>query len=114
MKGRALPIWIGLVGIAGFALFNTVFSFEQLEGDMSRLNKEILKEQNAVHVLRAEWSYLNRPDRIEALVRKLLPRLGAPAATKIGALDWFEAPPRSASITGVKGAIRPALIGGKP
>ncbi len=87
MKSTAIFIWIGLAGIAGFALFNISFKVEQLENDLSRLNAQILKEQNAVHVLRAEWSYLNRPENIEKLARKHLPDLRYPETSQIGALE---------------------------
>ena len=32
----------------------------------------IAREQEALHVSRAEWSYLNRPDRLEELARRHL------------------------------------------
>jgi len=87
MKNTAIFIWIGLAGIAGFALFNITFKVEQLENDLSQLNKQILKEQNAVHILRAEWSYLNRPENIENLARKHLPDLRYPEASQVGGID---------------------------
>jgi len=116
MKGAALLVWIGLAGIAGFALFNITFKVEQMEGELNKLNKEILKEQKAIHVLRAEWSYLNRPDRIEALARRLLPNLGSPDASRIGGLDGLDAPPPSVRATAVRagGALRLAPDRRKP
>lgn len=87
MKGTAIFIWIGLAGIAGFALFNITFKVEQLQNDLSQLNKQILREQNAVHVLRAEWSYLNRPENIENLARKYLPDLQYPETSQVGGFD---------------------------
>ena len=87
MKSIAVIVWIGLAGMTSFALFNITFKVERLESELSALNKQILKEQKAVHVLRAEWSYLNRPERIEALARKLLPHLQPPEATQIDHLD---------------------------
>mgnify|MGYP003626328927 CR=1 FL=1 len=87
MKSTAIFIWIGLAGIAGFALFNISFKVEQLESDLNRLNAQVLKEQNAVHVLRAEWSYLNRPENIEHLTRKYLPDLRYPETSQVGGLE---------------------------
>ena len=101
MKSTAIFIWIGLASIAGFALFNIKFKVEQLDNDLSQLNKQILKEQNAVHVLRAEWSYLNRPENIENLARKYLPDLRYPETSQIGGLDDLNdsTPPTLASET---------------
>lgn len=115
MKSFALIVWIGLAGMASFALFNITFKVERLESELSALNKQILKEQKAVHVLRAEWSYLNRPDRIEALARKLLPHLQPPEAYQIVDLDSLDdgaGPARPAGNILVP-HIRPALSRGR-
>ncbi|MDA0662331.1 MAG: hypothetical protein O3B08_05795 [Proteobacteria bacterium] len=93
MKSAAIFIWIGLAGIAGFALFNISFKVEQLESELSQLNQQILKEQNAVHVLRAEWSYLNRPENIENLARRHLPDLRYPETSQVGGLDDLNVTP---------------------
>ena len=116
MKGAALLVWIGLAGVASFALFNITFKVEQLEGELNKLHKAVLMEQKAVHELRAEWSYLNRPDRIEALVRKLLPGLGYPDASQIGGLDQLSAPQLTVRATtiGAGGTLRADSIRSKP
>ena len=61
MKGFAIFVWIGLAGVASIALFHITFEVERLQDELSGLNKEILEEQKAVHVLQAEWGYLTRP-----------------------------------------------------
>jgi len=86
-------VWIGLATIAGFALFNITFKVEQLENELNALNKQILKEQNAIHVLRAEWSFLNRPANIEGLARELLPELRHPQTSQIGGIEDLTNPP---------------------
>jgi cell division protein FtsL len=87
MKGVAIFLYLSLAGIAGFALFHITYKVEQLEHQLATLNKEILKEQNAVHVLKAEWSFLGRPERIEELRRQFLPNLQPLQTTQIGGLD---------------------------
>jgi hypothetical protein len=114
MKGTSLVVWVCLAGAASFALFNITFKVEQLEGELKQLNRDVLKEQNAVHVLRAEWGYLNRPDRIEALARKLLPNLGFPNATQIGGLERLDARPAATTAIGANATLRAALVRGKP
>jgi hypothetical protein len=115
MKSFALIVWIGLAGMASFALFNITFKVERLESELTALNKQILKEQRAVHVLRAEWSYLNRPERIESLTRKLLPHLRSPEAFQIGDLDSLGDSARSARTAGnvLVPHIRPATSRGR-
>jgi hypothetical protein len=114
MKGTALLAWMCVAGIAGFALFNVSFKVERLEGELNRLNKAVLKEQKAVHVLRAEWSYLNRPDRIEALARKLLPEMGVADAAQIGGWDRLDASPPAATAIGANGTLRSVLVRSTP
>ena len=87
MKTYALLGWISLVGAAGFAMFHVSFQVEQLEQALSDLNRVALNEHEAIQVLRAEWSYLNRPDRISELSRELLPSLKPPAVSQIRTVE---------------------------
>ncbi len=50
-----------------------------LEDRLAGIHRDIAREQEALHVLRAEWSYLNRPERLEDLARRHLD-LRVPAA----------------------------------
>ncbi len=75
MKTFALIVWVGLASTAGYALFNVTFRVEKLEAELSELNKQIIADQQAIHILKAEWSYLNRPQRLEKLVFQFLPDL---------------------------------------
>ncbi len=83
MRITALVIWSALVFATGAALFQIAFEVDRLEEDLTALNREIVKEQEALHVLRAEWAYLTRPSRIRALSEELLPELRPPAIDQI-------------------------------
>ena len=86
MRGRATLFWIALVAAVGFGLFHVKYKVQALEEDMARLNSGIVHEQEQLHVLRAEWAYLNRPERLEDLNRRLL-GLGPMAPAQIGTTD---------------------------
>ena len=75
MKVIAVFLWIMAAGATGYSLFWITFEVEKLEAELVRLNREILREQETLHVLKAEWSYLNRPGRLENLANELLPDL---------------------------------------
>lgn len=45
---------------------------ERLEKRYAEIQSEILSEQESIHVLEAEWSYLNNPRRIERLSQEYL------------------------------------------
>lgn len=75
MKIIAVCLWIMAASATGYTLFWITFEVEKLEEELARLNREILREQETLHVLKAEWSYLNRPGRLEDLANDLLPDL---------------------------------------
>jgi cell division protein FtsL len=56
----------------GFGLFHVKYQVMALEEELTRLNAATLREQNQIHVLEAEWSYLNRPSRLEELADRYL------------------------------------------
>ncbi|MDA0704144.1 MAG: hypothetical protein O3A96_13080 [Proteobacteria bacterium] len=66
IRGTSIAI-VALIGLIGVGLFHLTHEVRELEDELARLNRDILAEQEATHVLKAEWSYLNRPDRLEEL-----------------------------------------------
>ncbi|HYG88866.1 MAG TPA: hypothetical protein VD978_21685 [Azospirillum sp.] len=65
MKGKSALIWLGLAGVAGAVLFQTSYEVQGREETLASLNRKIVAEQEAIQVLKAEWSYLNNPSRLE-------------------------------------------------
>lgn len=92
MIGRGTWIWLALALGIGFGLFQLKYQVQRHEARLAQLNRQILESQEAIHVLKAEWSYLNQPERIEALARKYL-ALQPLAGKQFGSLD--ELPPRA-------------------
>lgn len=102
MKITAALVWISLCIASGFTLFSIAFAVEDLESKLATINRDIERERESLHVLEAEWTYLNRPDRIEDLARQLLPHLGQPAVAQLVAMEDIPLPseiPPSASLT---------------
>jgi cell division protein FtsL len=56
----------------GASLFWVSQQVQMLEREQRGINEQISSEQEGMRVLNAEWDYLNRPDRIEALAAKYL------------------------------------------
>ncbi len=61
-----------LAAAAGGALFRISFEVSELDDRLGNLNRDIRSDREAIHVLRAEWSFLNQPDRLEELARRHL------------------------------------------
>ncbi len=72
MRWRSTCLWLALAAVVGFGLFHVKYEVQRLESELHQLNSEILKEQRQIHVLKAEWSYLNRPERLSALASRHL------------------------------------------
>ena len=69
---RSAFIWsILCVGIV-FGLFVIKQRVQHLEAELENLNAEIITNRDATEVLKAEWSYLNEPARLEDLSKRLL------------------------------------------
>ena len=72
MRMHSALIWIGILGFMAFGLFQIKHAVQNLEDEHVRLNRDILASRQQTHVLRAEWSYLNRPERLAGLAERHL------------------------------------------
>jgi hypothetical protein len=59
--------WLALATVIVMGLFHVKYQVQALEDEIVRVNRQIVGEQEAIHVLQAEWSYVNQPRRLEAL-----------------------------------------------
>jgi cell division protein FtsL len=75
-----------IVACLGFALFKVKYEVQALEDDLGRINRQINADNEAIHVLKAEWSYLSQPTRVGELARRHLP-LAPLTAAQLGSLD---------------------------
>ncbi len=71
MRPAAL-IWIALIATVMFGMFMVKYEVRDLDEGLADLDRQIVADREAVHVLRAEWSYLNRPERLADLADRHL------------------------------------------
>jgi cell division protein FtsL len=62
---------LGLVALA-CVIYQVKYQARGFDADIAALDTRIDQERDAIAVLRAEWSLLNRPERIERLAKKHL------------------------------------------
>ncbi len=72
MKHRATILWFLFAVVAGAFSIVVNTEVQKREDRIAWLNRNIAANQEAINLLRAEWSYLNHPDRLETLARRHL------------------------------------------
>ncbi len=85
-------MFLAAAGAALF-LFHIKQEVREMEQELGIAQRNILRHQEAIQVLRTEWSYLNRPARIAELAERLLGM--QPLATR-QFVDFEQIPYRSA------------------
>jgi hypothetical protein len=63
---------VALLVLVSFELYNGVHRVKAKAQALAQVKSEIMREREAIRVLKAEWSYLNQPERLQALARRHL------------------------------------------
>lgn len=79
-------VGLALASVAAGLVMHVSYRVQRTEQYLAKLEREIVREQDQIRVLDAEWSYLNDPARIEALAHRHL-LLGPMSLKKIVSLD---------------------------
>jgi cell division protein FtsL len=79
-------VGLALASVAAGLVMHVSYRVQRTEQYLAKLEREIVREQDQIRVLDAEWSYLNDPARIEALARRHLV-LAPMSVKKIVSLD---------------------------
>jgi len=63
-------IWVVVLVLLGIGLFQVKYNVQAKERDLRDVRRQIEANYSAIHVLDAEWSYLNDPLRLADLARR--------------------------------------------
>lgn len=69
---RIIAAIIVLLSAVISGLFYVKYKVQNLSKDFRELTTQLEQEKEAIRVLKAEWSYLNQPERLSDLSRKYL------------------------------------------
>ena len=65
-----LSILITITALVGVVMFSLKNQVQAMEGELNRINASIQEDVRSIHVLKAEWSHLNSPQRLRTLASK--------------------------------------------
>jgi hypothetical protein len=100
MIGRGTLLSFVLAAVTGYGMYQLTYDVVGLEEELGERNRQILARQEAIHVLNAEWAYLNQPGRLQRLADRYLDLrpLSVNQVVPVSALVIVKDPaPRSAS-----------------
>lgn len=68
MANRSLLLNVFVLFVLGSFTYAIKQKVAELDKDLTYVQRDIVAYQESMHVLKAEWSYLTRPERLQALV----------------------------------------------
>lgn len=72
-KHKMMPlVVVALLAVSSLTMFNVVHKARNAYQDLQEFQRQYVEEKKAQHVLKAEWSYLNEPQRLRKMASKYL------------------------------------------
>ena len=61
-----------LTAVLAFAVFQVENKVQTLRTELKDIHSQLQNDREEIHVLRAEWSYLNQPERLQDMASRYL------------------------------------------
>ena len=103
-----------LVVVSATWAYRVNYATQEAMGRLADLRQDIADEREAIAVLEAEWAYLNRPDRLKALVAANAAALGLAELTpdQFGEASMVAFPPEPEDlVAAVEDSVKAADTG---
>ncbi len=65
-------LWMVLLVLGVFGLYMVKYKVRAIKSEVAAAERQLIEEKRNLHVLNAEWTYLNQPARLRALSAKYL------------------------------------------
>jgi len=79
-------IWVLLVALSGYAMFQVKSEVGRLDKRLAAINRQVGDDRDQIRTLNVEWAMLTQPQRLEMLSQHVLALM--PIGTKtLGSLD---------------------------
>lgn len=69
-KPAVVCLWFTLTILVAFGTFMMKNYVADLEKELNQINRKINDDVKSIHILKAEWSHLNNPERLRSLATK--------------------------------------------
>jgi len=69
---RSTTLFFLLALLVGFVLFKVKYEVVEIEQKLASTLQQVEGEKDNIHILKAEWSHLNEPQRLQKLAEKYL------------------------------------------
>jgi len=67
-----IAIWAAVIIVSAFGLYRVKYEVQSIRAQIRETSTELAQERESLHVVSAEWAYLNRPERLQKLSEKYL------------------------------------------
>ena len=65
-------VFLLMAGAVALALFSVKYQVQDMEKELTQLNRSTIEDRDAIRVLKAEWSHLNNSARLRVLAGRHL------------------------------------------
>ena len=79
--------WMILIVAAALGLYVVKYQVQSMQEELARQENILREERESLHVLEAEWAYLNRPERLQQLTNRHLALLTPSLSKQISSID---------------------------
>jgi hypothetical protein len=84
-----------LTAAASFGLYQVKYQVQDMERNLASMKRQIVRDRAEMQVLDAEWSFLNKPERLQGLASRYL-ALAPIRSTQMASIESL--PPRGAPV----------------